>query len=107
MGEKKRFRNPNRQAEEVVEEEVVEEVVTEEPEDAPEPTPEHVFGVVSHCATLNIRKTPELFRNNVVTVVSSGTELEIDNDNSTNEWFKVYTKEGVTGFCMKKYVTVK
>ena len=66
---------------------------------------ESLVGVVSGCAKLNVRKEPNI-TSEPVCIVSEKTVLLIDQDLSTDEWYKVYTEAGIEGFCMKKYVTV-
>lgn len=87
---------------EVAVEETVETEV-EEKKVAPEPKP--VYGVVN-CEKLNIRKEANK-ADNVLRVVDEGSELKIDMTKSTPAWYKVCTAEGVEGFCMKKFVTVR
>ena len=66
---------------------------------------ESLIGVVSGCAKLNIRKEPNI-TSEPVCIVPEKSVLLIDQDLSTEEWYKVYTEAGMEGFCMKKYVTV-
>lgn len=91
----------------VEEEVVVEETVIEnvEPEAVVEEKPE-VVGVVSNCTQLNVRKKATK-SSDAVCVVNKGVELVIDESKSNNKWFKVTTKDGKEGFCMKDYVTIK
>ena len=35
------------------------------------------------------------------------TEVAIDLDNSTEEFYKIYTAIGAEGFCQKEFVTIK
>lgn len=67
---------------------------------------ERVVGVVSDCLRLNIRKEPKMDAP-IVCVVNVLSELSIDPNNSTDEWFNVYTESGNTGFCLKKFVAVR
>ena len=120
----KNFKNQNRhnynqyaKKEEVVEaveetevveetEEVTEEVkVTNTIENADEETEAKVpiYGVVN-CARLNIRRGPSI-DTRPVSVVESGSKLEIETFN--DEWFKVLTNDGISGYCMKKFVDEK
>ena len=81
--------------------------VVETVEDSIEETPAApVTGVVTNCLKLNIRENPNT-DSKVVCEVTMLDELMIDEEASTDEWFKVYTEMGVEGFCMKKYVAVK
>lgn len=82
----------------VLDAEVVQPIIVEEPKP--------VFGVVSGCAKLNIRKSPSP-NGNVICTVNENTKLMIILDESTAEWYKVCNSAGLNGFCMKKYVTVE
>ena len=69
-------------------------------------TPKTVIGIVSGCNKLNIRQESSK-TSGIKTEVSANTKLTIDLKKSNDEWYKVSTESGVTGFCMKKYVTVE
>lgn len=70
--------------------------------------PKIVTGIVSGCAKLNVRKKPAKHGySGVAEVIDVDSELELDLENSTEEWYKVRTESGVTGYCMKKFVTIK
>lgn len=97
----------------VVEPEVTAEVV-EEPVEVKEvkttkapKKPKTTKGVVSNCASLRVRKEPVVKSDNTISVIDAGVEVEINQDESTEGWYKITTKGGVTGFCMKDYITVK
>lgn len=68
--------------------------------------PEKKIGFVSDCEKLNVRMAPSL-RAEVICKVDAGTELEILEDESANEFYKVCLASGAEGFCMKKYITIK
>lgn len=85
-------------------EETVEEIVEEEP--AVEPAAEPEFCIVTNCEALNIREKPTK-KAIVLCVAKAGDELMISPDNSTDDWYCVYTKTGVEGFCMKKFTMLK
>ena len=87
--------------EEVVEETVNEEVAVEE-SIIKEPT----IGFVDGCDKLNVRV--ESNKDSAVAVIlDKSTEVTIDLDNSTDDFYKVMTSEGVEGYCMKKFITIK
>lgn len=67
---------------------------------------ELIFGTVTDCARLNIRLEPRVSAS-ILCVVNAGTELIIDPDKSTDDWYSVTTNVGADGFCMKKYVSVQ
>lgn len=86
-------------------EEVIVTAPTEEiPVEAPVVAP--TIGIVSGCKRLNIRKRTSTAAE-VLTVVNVGSELVIDVQKSKTYWWYVRTADGVEGFCMKEYVTVK
>lgn len=90
----------------LVDEQTPENVVETVEEPIEETPATSVTGIVTNCLKLNIRENPNT-DSKVVCEVSMLDELVIDEEASTDEWFKVYTEMGVEGFCMKKYVAVK
>ena len=65
-----------------------------------------IFGNVFDCTKLNIRSEPSL-DGEIICTAPVSTEVEIDSEKSTNDWFYIYTDTGIEGFCMKKYIRVK
>ena len=103
----KKYRGPQ-QTTPNVDEPVIESnkpVVNEEPAEVVESDPV-VIGMVTDCLKLNIRKEPNK-NSDPVCVIDALSELVIDLNESTFNWFKVETKDGVKGFCMKKFVSVR
>ena len=98
-------------AEEVVETPVQEEIMVEEetavePEVKPEPVKvKTILGVVVDCTKLRVRKLPNA-NATILTEIKNGTEVVIDEAQSTVEFFKV-TAGTVEGYCMKKFIRVK
>ena len=83
--------------EEVIEpvEEAVEEVTVEE-----ENPTEVAFGKVN-CSKLNVRKEPSI--NSVpLCIIEHGMRMEISEFNG--EWVKILTPDGVSGYCMRKFI---
>lgn len=80
------------------------ETIEETPVSAPEPEPT-LTGVVSGCGKLNIRKEPSATAA-ILCEVANKSELNIDLDNSTDDWYSVCTPAGVEGFCVKQFVTL-
>ena len=75
--------------------------------DTPLPEEEKtVIGVVSNCNKLNVRENAQKKVDNVLCIVEVGDELVIDKKKSTNAWYFVTTATGVSGYCMKEFVTV-
>ena len=85
--------------EEVVEEVVEEKAVEEKVES------DSTIGVVN-CTRLNVRVAPNTTAT-VVCEVTKLSELRINETNSTDDWYNVITASGVSGYCMKAFVTVK
>lgn len=61
---------------------------------------------VATCLRLHIHSKPDL-NSEIICKVRYLTELAIDIDGSTDDFYKVYTATGAEGFCQKEYVTVK
>jgi SH3-like domain-containing protein len=68
--------------------------------------PETVTGTVVDCAKLNVRVEPSI-DGNVICVLSVKTDVEINVDKSTDEWYSIRTMSGVEGYCMKKFVNAR
>jgi uncharacterized protein YgiM (DUF1202 family) len=79
---------------------------TPEVETTPEPPVEPIEGFVSGCKKLNIREEATL-EGKILCEVSEGTTLMIDENESTDAWYRVYTETGVEGYCMKIFVTIE
>lgn len=73
-------------------------------EEVPEMTTK--IGVVDNCYMLNVRKEPNVDAN-IICVIKVSDTVEIIEDESTDEFYKVCTAAGATGFCMKKYIKVE
>ena len=82
---------------------VDEEPVEEFTEDIPS---QPMFGLVSDCFKLNVRIEPNK-DSDIMCVIGENEEVMIDPYYSTEDWYKVYTKEGVDGFCMKEFIKVQ
>ena len=80
--------------------------VSEEPDviHTPEQKP-LVFGKVSYCSKLNVREHPTLF-SDVLCCLIENTEIEIDKDKSTSDFYAICTPTGLEGFCLKKFVEI-
>lgn len=83
----------------------VEEVV-EVPEVNEVPETKQVIGVVTDCTKLNVREAPKA-NAKVVLIVDASTDLMIDEEGSTDTFYKVCTAAGIEGYCMKQFVTIK
>lgn len=100
--------------EEVVSEDVVREEVTEQPaveafESMSEPVEKEVpasIGVVVDCSKLNVRRRPSI-NAEIECEIVKGTEVEVNEAESTNEFYKIYTAAGIEGYCMKQFIKIK
>lgn len=63
-------------------------------------------GIVVDCEKLNIRKAPKKDSEVPVAIIDKGSKVTIDEDKSTDDWYRVKTEKNVWGFCMKKYVKI-
>ena len=110
--------NPELEVEDTVEEKVDEpiegQIVIPEVEPiVPEPViPEPVvepenrkFGKISNCKKLNVRKLPSRDAE-IVSELVEGSEVMIDEKESTALFYKICTEHGIDGYCMKDYITV-
>ena len=113
--------NPELEVEDTVEEKVDEPIEGQivipevEPEPVfiasvsdPEPSVEpenRKFGKVSNCKKLNIRKLPSRDAE-IVSELIEGSEVMIDEKESTALFYKICTEHGIEGFCMKQFIKV-
>lgn len=65
--------------------------------------PAMVKGVVVDCTRLNVRANPTTDAD-IVCVLDVHSEIEIDVNKSTDEWFYICTAAGMEGYCMRKFV---
>lgn len=65
--------------------------------------PELVTGTVVNCAKLNVREKPDVTSASLC-VLNAASELEVNVNESTPEWFRVITATGVEGYCMRKFI---
>lgn len=76
-----------------------------EPKPEPEPQKQLARGVVAFCKRLNVRSLG-VMTSGVVAILNVGDSVLIDLEKSTDGWYSVKTKNGKTGFCMKKYIRI-
>ena len=55
---------------------------------------------------LNVRKQPSK-DSEVLEVITKNSEVEIGLDGETDTFYKVRTKSGVEGYCMKEFISIK
>lgn len=98
------------------EKKVVDKKVLESPETKPAneitteveepPKKEKVLGIVVNCPRLRVREHPSI--NAVVAAeIDEGSEVVINEDKSTEEFYSVITVTGLEGYCMKDYIQLK
>ena len=63
-------------------------------------------GTVVDCNNLYIRKDPTKTASNVIDILVATDVVEVFLDESTDDWYKIKSKDHVEGFCMKQYITL-
>lgn len=63
-------------------------------------------GITTKEFLLNVRKEPNI-ESEVIHSLTYSSGVMIDEENSTDEWYKIRVKNGVEGYCMKQYIFVK
>ena len=81
--------------------EAVEPIEAAEP--AIETTPAPKIGRVFGCTSLNVRKAPKT-KAMVICTINCHAEVEIDELESTDDFYKICTASGIEGYCMKKFI---
>ncbi len=120
---KKNYTKYSEQSENVVEEvvnevqlelpidEIVEDVVNEVVEEVVEEVVNEVVetkGIVTGCVKLNVREEASKDAK-ILCVLEEFEEVTIDtvSPESYEDFYKVVTAKGVTGYCMKKFINIK
>lgn len=62
---------------------------------------EPATGIVANCQKLNVRSEPKATAD-IVYILDAKAEVEIAGE--FGDFYKVSTKKGVSGFCMKKFI---
>ena len=63
------------------------------------------FGKIIGCKKLNIRKLPSRDAE-IVSELIEGSEVMIDEKESTALFYKICTEHGIEGYCMKNFIKV-
>ena len=63
-------------------------------------------GFVDGCDQLYVRKEGNK-DSEPITIIKRSDEVVIDLENSTEYFYKVKTSEGVEGYCMKQFITIR
>lgn len=64
------------------------------------------MGEVTNCKTLNIRENPSGSAS-ILGSIPIGSIVMVDESESTDKFYKVYTESGAEGFCMKDYIEIQ
>lgn len=76
-------------------------------EDSKEPTVEDIRSVtIKDCNKLNVRKDPNK-ESKVLCVIDKNTEFTVNLTKSTEDFYKVTLSNGVEGYCMKEFISIK
>ena len=65
-----------------------------------------IIGVVTNCEKLNVRVIPQQY-GKIRQVINESTKVQIDEKESTDEYYKVYTESGIEGYCKKEFITIE
>lgn len=63
-------------------------------------------GVVTDCLRLNVRSEASI-NSDVLITIGALSEVIVDLESSTDEFYKIRTDVGEEGFCMKKYIALR
>lgn len=66
----------------------------------------NVIGIVDNCTSLNVRANPNLAAP-IITAISVGAEVMIDDVHSTSDFYKVCNAAGIEGYCVKRYIKIQ
>ena len=77
-----------------------------EPIKTEEPVKPAVTGIVYDCVQLNLRSEPKRDErnDNVIIRLIAGASVTINEELSTDEFYKVTTETGLEGYCMKQFI---
>lgn len=96
-----KFSREDKKRHNVVRETVAKDTV---PEKEPEAKKE-IAGIVTNCVRLNVRKEPD-FDADILCTIDVSTNLIIDEEESTDKFYKICTSAGIEGYCVKTYITI-
>lgn len=82
---------------EVIEEPMVEEPIIDESK--------HISGVVVDCVKLNVREHPNP-NADILGIINEGSEVLVNEEESTDDFYKICTSAGLEGYCMRKFVSI-
>lgn len=61
------------------------------------------FGTVMGCEKLRVRPTPDTDQEEI-TLIDEGSTVKISLEDSTEDFYKVKTDDGIEGYCMKSFI---
>ena len=64
------------------------------------------IGIVNDCVKLNVREEPNK-ESAIVCELALQTEVMVDQNDSTEDFYKVCTAAGIEGFCMKQFIAIQ
>ena len=67
---------------------------------------EPIIGHVVNCSKLNVRKDPDADAEILGTIIA-GSEVMIDESESTDDFYNICAASGFEGFCMKQFIEVE
>ena len=105
MAKKNNYKNPQAVVDTVETEEVatVDAAQIMEDEVPVEDSKPVIYGTVTNCVKLNVRKKATV-NSDVIAQLVLNDKVEIDEAKSTKEFYKVTTAAGVVGYCMKQFI---
>jgi hypothetical protein len=62
-------------------------------------------GIVCGCIVLAVRENATI-NSKILTTIPTNTKVTVDPDNSTKDFYKVLTKDGIEGFCMRSFIKI-
>ena len=65
----------------------------------------HKFGKITGCKKLNVRKLPSR-DSEIISELVEGSEIMIDDNESTALFYKICTEHGIEGYYMKNFIKV-
>ena len=64
-----------------------------------------LIGYVTDCVKLNVREAASKDSNALCEIILN-SKVIVDEENSTDDFYKVTTETGAEGYCMKQYINV-
>lgn len=80
-------------------------VEAEEHISEPEQPVEPIYGKVADCKRLNVRSEATK-DSDIVCTIDEGTEVMVDLDESTVDWYKVYLANFIEGYCLAEFISI-